>query len=196
MSASLQEKTATAIEESKRDQWATPPAVYLPLAIEFNIGLDACATEENHKAPAFITPEMDGLTMDWRKYRDAHCKPDQAVWVNAPYSHMWEWAVKARAEADAGLVVVFLAEARIETAWYRHLALAPMDTPNQTMVDAGRLVANADIRMVYPRIPFIVPSGITQKSQTGMIGSVVVILGTGVKQVTWYNWREAAIRLI
>lgn len=175
---------------SVRDQWATPWEVYLPLAAEFNIGLDVCATAQNHKAPIYLTPEMDGLTVDWQQMLNTHCAPGQAAWANPPYSNMWDWSVKAKEEADKGAVVVFLGEARQETAWFRHLALVANESPDHD--GYGELVPNADIRFVYPRIPFLVPDGITQKSQTGHIGSVVVILGTGIKQITWYDWKLAA----
>jgi len=164
-------------KKSKRDTWGTPLSVFQPLHDEFDFGLDACALPENNKLPRYLTPADDGLAVDW--CAQSFGKP---VWCNPPYSDMLAWMRKAKAEADKGLVVVCLVEARVETQWFRWAALAPT-------TERGIMIPNADIRFLWPRIPFEVSRGVAKKS-TGMIGSVVVVLGTAVKSIRWHNWRD------
>ena len=54
-----------ALFSSNSDEWATPQELYNELNAEFNFNLDACATDDNHKAPAYFTKDEDGLKQEW-----------------------------------------------------------------------------------------------------------------------------------
>lgn len=54
-----------ALFSSNSDEWATPQELYNELNAEFNFNLDACATDDNHKAPAYFTKAEDGLKQEW-----------------------------------------------------------------------------------------------------------------------------------
>ena len=49
----------------KSDEWATPQDFFDRLDAEFDFTLDPCATEENHKTPAYYTAADDGLQKNW-----------------------------------------------------------------------------------------------------------------------------------
>lgn len=54
-----------ALFTSNSDEWATPQELYNELNAEFNFNLDACATDDNHKTPAYFTKAEDGLKQEW-----------------------------------------------------------------------------------------------------------------------------------
>lgn len=54
-----------ALFSSNSDEWATPQELYNELNAEFNFNLDACATDDNHKAPTYFTKAEDGLKQEW-----------------------------------------------------------------------------------------------------------------------------------
>lgn len=53
-----------ALFSSNSDEWATPQELYNELNAEFNFNLDACATDDNHKAPVYFTKAEDGLKQE------------------------------------------------------------------------------------------------------------------------------------
>jgi len=62
---------------SIRNDWTTPEALYREMDAEFGFTLDAAASAENAKAPAFFDKEMDAITRDWRA---AHGLAESAIW--------------------------------------------------------------------------------------------------------------------
>jgi len=173
--------------ESVRDRWGTPLPVYEPLAKEFNLGLDVCALPINNKCPVYFTPQDDGLAQDWRKVIAEKC-PGKNAWMNPPYSNMGPWMTKAKEETNkGGLIVVCLVQARMETVWFRRAALLE--------IAPGIMVPCADIRFLYPRIPFETERGVSSKA-TDLIGSAVIVLGANVCRAIWYNWRQNSIERI
>lgn len=54
-----------ALFSSKSDEWETPRDLFEQLDKEFGFNLDPCATEDNHKCPAFFTQNDNGLSKNW-----------------------------------------------------------------------------------------------------------------------------------
>jgi len=98
----------------------TPPDLYQRLNAQHHFTLDACATHENTKCPAYYTvdgryllsvktSDADGLTGSWKGER---------VWCNPPYSDIPAWLMKAW-DSGAERVVMLLPATRTEQAWWQ-----------------------------------------------------------------------------
>jgi site-specific DNA-methyltransferase (adenine-specific) len=90
------------------DEWATPYDLFQRLHAEFWFTLDAAATAENAKTPAYLSAELDALTLAW----------SGTVWLNPPYSQCARFIAKAAAESRRGCTVVCLVPARTDTRWF------------------------------------------------------------------------------
>ena len=100
-----------ALFSSNSDEWATPQELYNELNAEFNFNLDACATDDNHKAPAYFTKAEDGLTKNWGGYR---------LFINPPYSNISAWVKKAYYESfKPNTLIVLLIPARTDTKYFQ-----------------------------------------------------------------------------
>jgi phage N-6-adenine-methyltransferase len=98
------------------DLWETPPDLVAACARWLGpFNLDPAATMDTAKAPAYYTPEDDGLARPWFG----------AVWLNPPYSRTGRWVAKAAEEWRAGRVerVVALVAARTDTRWWHDIVL-------------------------------------------------------------------------
>jgi phage N-6-adenine-methyltransferase len=96
---------------SQTCEWATPQDFFDRLHAEFAFTLDACATAENAKCPAYFSPEHDGLAQRWAG----------RVWCNPPYGRsIGSWIRKARESVESGDAefVVCLVPARVDTRWW------------------------------------------------------------------------------
>lgn len=94
----------------KSDEWATPQDFFDRLDEEFEFTLDPCATEENHKTPAYYTAADDGLQKNWG---------GQRVFCNPPYSKISAWVQKCYEESlKPGTVVVLLIPSRTDTRYF------------------------------------------------------------------------------
>lgn len=103
-----------AITSSKSDEWGTDPKWFEALNLEFGFTLDPCATAETAKCKKFFTKEQDGLLQSWA---------DETVFMNPPYSNVFEWMGKAYREAkENGALVVCLVPARVDTRWWHQFA--------------------------------------------------------------------------
>lgn len=104
---------------SRRQDWATPRALFKRLDEEFEFTLDAAATRKNAQVAIFISPEEDALSSDWSK---AHV--GGAVWLNPPYGRdVGVWLKKAYEESKKGQTVVCLVFARTDTRWFHDFAM-------------------------------------------------------------------------
>ena len=100
---------------SQSDNWETPQWLFDQLDAEFGFNLDACADDQNHKCPVYITKDQDGLTYDWGGY---------CVWCNPPYSEMPMWAKKCYEEGHKpNTTVVMLIPSRTDTRWFQNYIL-------------------------------------------------------------------------
>lgn len=103
---------------SARSDWATPQDLFGELDREFHFTLDACATPENAKCPAFFSPEQDALKQPW----------SGTVFMNPPYGReISTWVRKAYHEAKKGAKVVCLLPARTDTAWWHEHVMKAAD---------------------------------------------------------------------
>lgn len=95
------------------DNRMTPASVFGPLNWMFNFTLDPCTSEENPLAvQTFFTEKDDGLAKSWVGHR---------VFVNPPYSRMWDWAAKAVHEAGPTCFVAFILPNDATTEAYKML---------------------------------------------------------------------------
>ena len=94
---------------SIRNDWTTPDDLFSTINAEFCFTLDAAASKENTKAPAFIDKDIDAMKQSWAPHR---------VWLNPPYGEGYslrKWVEKAHAESRLGATVVMLIPARTNT---------------------------------------------------------------------------------
>ena len=95
---------------SASDEWPTPQPVFDRLNAQYGpFNLDPCATPENAKCTVFFTRVDDGLQQDWGT---------STVFVNPPYSQIWEWARKSYQSAEQGACVVMLVPVRAGSQWW------------------------------------------------------------------------------
>lgn len=110
----MKSSSLKAITSSKSDEWGTDPMWIGYLNLEFGFSLDACATAENTKCRRFFTKEENGLEQSWA---------DETVFMNPPYSNVFQWMSKAYTEAkNNGALVVCLVPARVDTRWWHAFA--------------------------------------------------------------------------
>lgn len=116
---SISQWSEESLFSSRRQDWATPRALFNRLDEEFGFTLDAAATQENAKCEVFISPKDDALSSDWSK-----SNAGGAVWLNPPYGReVALWLKKAYEESKKGLTVVCLVFARTDTRWFHEFAM-------------------------------------------------------------------------
>lgn len=78
---------------SSNDQtWETPNELFDELNLLFNFNVDVCALPNTAKCDTYFTPEIDGLSQDWR---------DNNCWMNPPYGReQILWIEKANYESQ------------------------------------------------------------------------------------------------
>ena len=103
---------------SATDDWATPQKLFNELNQEFHFNTDVCAVKKNAKCEHYFTPEIDGLSQDWKGV--CYCNP--------PYGRkIGKWVKKAYEEAQKGATVVCLLPARTDTKWFQDYCLKQKD---------------------------------------------------------------------
>lgn len=104
---------------SRKQDWTTPDEIFAPLHAEFGFTLDAAASVENARAPAYFTAEQNGLKQNWGRH---------VVWLNPPYGEttggLSAWVAKSVDAASKGATVVMLIPARTNTVWFHDHCLA------------------------------------------------------------------------
>jgi phage N-6-adenine-methyltransferase len=120
-----------------RDEWGTPDALFDWLHKMFKFTVDVCATKANTKCPLFITPEADGLEMNWVG----------TCWCNPPYSRgqVKLWVEKAHNEAVCRNVTTVMLLNYVLDAEYLQKYTSVID----------RAI------VLSPRLQFVPPPGIT-----------------------------------
>ena len=103
----------SALFQSNRHDWQTPPELFEPLHAEFGFTLDAAASAENALLPRYWTAEDDALTQDWTGER---------VYCNPPYGRSGHRFIRKAAERRAA-VAVLLVPARPDTAAWHECVL-------------------------------------------------------------------------
>lgn len=75
-----------------KDDWGTATPLYQKLHQEFEFTLDVCADDQNHKCAAYLTKEMDALSVDWWG----------RVFMNPPFTLLDKFLYKLIMELLAG----------------------------------------------------------------------------------------------
>jgi phage N-6-adenine-methyltransferase len=102
-------KSAPAYHKSRSANWETPKALFATLDREFHFTLDVCAVADNTKCERYFSPEVNGLTQEWRGI----------CWLNPPYgTTIGDWIRKAYDSALRGATVVCLVPSRTDTRWF------------------------------------------------------------------------------
>lgn len=123
------------------DEFYTPQRVTSALG-KFN--LDPCAgPTTQHGAVNYRRPDDDGLVLNWFG----------RVWLNPPYSNIYEWSAKFQEHANG----IILVSARCETGWFQRLASAA----------SGLLLMKGRLRFDRPGLPGAGPT----------VGSVLIAYG-------------------
>ena len=168
------------------DEWRTNPDFFALLNREFKFNYDFAASEENALAKRFFTKENSALEAEnW------FAKGGRKVgFLNPPFSMMNEFLKKANEEAKKfrNSTICFLTRGdSMETKWFR-----------SGMVDEdGELVH--DIRLYYPRIPFIGSDG-KLKGSPSFPTAILIIRGDNFYnlkrgRITWHNWKLKEVKI-
>ncbi len=97
--------------KSKSHEYETPKEIFEPLQKEFNLQLDVCASDKNHKLDNYFTIEDDGLIKDWSKYGN--------FWMNPPFGRqIKKWVIKAYEESQKGVIGVLILPVRCNILWW------------------------------------------------------------------------------
>tara|TARA_R110002020_G_scaffold8490_2_gene33976 strand:- start:730 stop:1221 length:492 start_codon:yes stop_codon:yes gene_type:complete len=99
------------LNQSNKQDWATPQYLFDLLNAEFNFTLDPCANKNNAKCNKYYTEVENGLAQDWS---------NEIVFMNPPYGRGLTalWIRKAYQESLKGAIVVCLIPARTDTNYY------------------------------------------------------------------------------
>jgi len=100
------------LDKDEKNSWSTDPRIFDALDQEFNFGLDAAASNENHKCDTYMTKDHDSLIMDWSFN-------SKSVWINPPYGRgmISAFMQKAIEQKNKGVTSVFLVPATMEAGW-------------------------------------------------------------------------------
>jgi phage N-6-adenine-methyltransferase len=107
---------------SNRDDWETPKELYKLLNDIFHFGLDAAASDSNHKCNLYLTEQQNALLVDWDEYMSKNNIYPKTVFINPPYNNkgiLLKFFNKIKEESDKGLTIVVLVAARTETRWHK-----------------------------------------------------------------------------
>lgn len=75
---------------------------------------DLSASDENRKAPCWITKEQDSLSVDW----NSTCA-SWLCWLNPPFGNIGDWAEKCAKESRLGCRILFLTPASVGSNWFQ-----------------------------------------------------------------------------
>jgi len=99
--------------KSKQIEYSTPINLFKPLAEEFNLEIDVCASPNNAKLDTYWTIEDDALKQNWI----GNC------WMNPPFGrHIGKWVKKAWEDSKKfGGTKVCLVPVRSNTVWWNEV---------------------------------------------------------------------------
>ena len=108
--------------KSDRQDWGTPRSFidWIQNHHKVTFDLDAAASDHNHKAPNYITKEMDSLSMNWSGH----------VWLNPPFGRALPDFMRKCAQQIANKNVDsirVLIPARTDTKWFHEIVMPHAD---------------------------------------------------------------------
>ncbi len=107
--------TGPTVNRHNSEQVVATPWAFIR-AVEAKFGMlhvDLAATDENRKAPVWITPERDTFSVNW-----AHVLSGSLGWLNPEFDPMEKWVEKCAIEQQRGAEFLALAPASIGTNWF------------------------------------------------------------------------------
>lgn len=118
MSAAVEQMTLTgpSVNRHRSEQVVATPWEFIR-AVEAKFGplaYDLAATNENHKAPRWITPEQDTFKQNWADLLES----ELLGWLNPEFDPMAKWVQKCAMEQQRGAEFLALAPASIGTNWF------------------------------------------------------------------------------
>lgn len=128
------------LDADMKNSWGTDPVIFNSQNIEFNFGLDAAASDQNHKVPFYFTKEDDALSKDW--YQELKIATftngftSNCVWINPPYGkgYIKKFMQKCIEQKEKGVTSVLLVPATLDAQWL------PIDQISEIrIVTGGRL---------------------------------------------------------
>ena len=137
------------------DIWSTPQDLYDRYNEKYHFDIDVCALPKNAKCKKYFTPEMDGLSQEWR----GRC------WCNPPYGRqIGKWVKKA---FESKAIVVMLLPARTDTKWFHEYCLPY----GKIEFIKGRIkFGNAEHSAPFPSMIVVFGDGTIDVGYTGAIG--------------------------
>lgn len=135
----------------------------------------AASGPQSAKAPRWITPEQDSLTVDW------HGSPG-LDWLNCPYGNITPWALKCAWEFTQGWRGFLLVPGSVGSNWFERAVWPYADT-----YSVGRMVfdncfdrkTGAPVRTVYPKD--LIMGHFDRKRETGK------------KLIFWKDWAKLSV---
>ena len=124
-------------ERDPRQEWRTPPELFVALDAEFHFDIDVAASQHNRLCYSFLTATDDGLSTRWFEpdIRSAFCNPG--------FSDMRKWIFRAEEQTKScnGSSAVVIGLASVASAWFEFAATYA-----------------TEIRLLAPRVQFLSPN--------------------------------------
>ena len=109
------EKDMNVLFSSKSDEWATPGWLFDKLNVIHDFTLDPASDGTNNKCVKHYTIKENGLVQSWK---------DERVFINPPYSKVYDWVRKGHDEAKTNDVTsILLVPARMDTRWFHEYCM-------------------------------------------------------------------------
>lgn len=107
--------TGPSVNRFRSEQTVGTPWKFIRAAIaKFGpLAWDLAATDENRKAPKWITPEQDTFKQNW-----ARLLAGELGWLNPEFDPMVTWVAKCATEQRCGAEILALAPASIGSNWF------------------------------------------------------------------------------
>ena len=117
--------------KSKSHVYETPSVIFEPLRKEFDLQLDVCANEENHKCEKYFTEKENALIQNW----------NVNFWMNPPFGRKLQKFVKKAQEESCknNVIGVCLIPVRSNTIWW-----------HKYIIDT-----NAEVRFIKGEVKFV-----------------------------------------
>ena len=132
------------------------------------IGFDLAATDANHKAPAWVTPESDSLSLNWHEFR-TYSLSKPLLFLNPPFDPIEPWVAKCAEEYQRGARILLLCRGSIDSNWWwQHIQ------------------PNAVVYALTPRIKFV---GQAQGYPSPLVLCTFNVLGTPGGPIQRWRWK-------
>lgn len=107
------------IHANRREDWETPPSIIGPLKSYYRFTVDLAASRQNKIADNYFGPDHDVAWCRDFLLAEATWLAGRTCWINPPYGHyLLKFTIKIRQLAQAGISIVALLPANIETRWF------------------------------------------------------------------------------